>query len=287
MASYGKSIRLFFIEGESTGRWRCELSNWTGIAYKIPRNMLSKCTDRPDLQFTEIYMLIGKTEDDSTDKVYFGEAEKILSRINQHVVNSAKEWNEWNECVVFISKENSLNKAQVKYLENSIYALATDAGRCELSNGNCPTKSSLSEADTEEMEEFIFNLRLLTGAMGYRFLEPMISKVTECDSIEYYMKGKKGYNAHGRVVSDGFVVLKGSIASEGIAKSFKDTGYHKLREKLKLDGSIEGRVFTKDVLFSSYSAAASVVTGRSANGLIEWMTENGKTLKDELESNSE
>lgn len=281
MASYGKSVRLFFIEGESTGRWRCELSNWTGIAYKIPRNMLSKCTDRSDLQFTGIYMLIGRTEDDSSDKVYVGEAEQVLSRINQHVVNGAKEWNEWNECVVFISKDDNLNKAQVKYLENSVYTLAKKAGRCELSNGNCPTKSSLSEADTAEMEEFIFNLRLLTGAMGYRFLEPVISKVTEESSVEYHMKSNKtGYDAHGRIVSDGFVILEGSIVSEGTAKSFADKAYYRLREKLVADGSIVDHVFTKDVLFSSYSAAASVVTGHNSNGWIEWITDDGKTIGD-------
>ena len=36
--NYGKSIRLFLIEGIADGRWMCELSNWTGKAYKIPRN---------------------------------------------------------------------------------------------------------------------------------------------------------------------------------------------------------------------------------------------------------
>ena len=181
---------------------------------------------------------------------------------------------------MFISKDDSLNKAQVKYLENSVYTLAKKAGRCELSNENCPTKSSLSEVDTAEMEEFIFNLRLLTGAMRYRFLESVISRISEEDSKEYHMKGKTGYDARGRVVSDGFVILKGSIVSEGTAKSFNDKAYHKLRERLVSDGSIVNHVFTKDLLFSSYLAAASVVTGYNTNGWIEWTTDDGKTLND-------
>lgn len=38
--NYGKSIRLFLIEGIADGRWMYELSNWTGKAYKIyPENM--------------------------------------------------------------------------------------------------------------------------------------------------------------------------------------------------------------------------------------------------------
>jgi hypothetical protein len=38
-------------------------------------------------------------------------------------------------------------------------------------------------------------------------------------------------------------------------------------------------LFTKDVEFSSPSAAAAVVHGGSANGLIVWKTKDGKTLK--------
>jgi len=37
--------------------------------------------------------------------------------------------------------------------------------------------------------------------------------------------------------------------------------------------------FTKDVEFSSPSAAAAVIEGGSANGLIEWKSEDGRDLK--------
>ena len=36
----------------------------------------------------------------------------------------------------------------------------------------------------------------------------------------------------------------------------------------------------EDLLFSSPSAAADIVMGRSANGLIEWKDVNGRTIKD-------
>ena len=42
-------------------------------------------------------------------------------------------------------------------------------------------------------------------------------------------------------------------------------------------------VFTKDVEFSSPSAAAAVIHGASANGLMAWKNRQGKTLK-ELEN---
>lgn len=45
-------------------------------------------------------------------------------------------------------------------------------------------------------------------------------------------------------------------------------------------------LFTRDAEFSSPSAAASVVHGGHANGLIAWKNANGKTLKD-IESEPE
>ena len=50
--NYGKSIRLFLIEGIADGRWMCELSNWTGKAYKIPRNCVKESSDREELKNT-------------------------------------------------------------------------------------------------------------------------------------------------------------------------------------------------------------------------------------------
>ena len=57
-----------------------------------------------------------------------------------------------------------------------------------------------------------------------------------------------------------------------------------------IDGEPNGRkvnkklVFKKDYLFSSPSAAAAVVMGRSANGLTEWRHKDGRILK-AVESN--
>ena len=153
--AHGKSIRLFLIEGESSGRWKCELSNWTGLAYKIPRSMLSKCSDRTDLGYAGVYFLIGKSDDQVKDKVYIGESEDVLYRLNQHVQAGEKEWQDWSDCVVFISKDNQLNKAMIKYLESSLYDLAITADRAEVTNGNHPKKSSLSELDSAEMEEYL------------------------------------------------------------------------------------------------------------------------------------
>lgn len=40
MATRGKSINLFLMDSEASGRIKCTLANWTGVAYKIPRTAL-------------------------------------------------------------------------------------------------------------------------------------------------------------------------------------------------------------------------------------------------------
>jgi len=71
--SLGKSISLFLIDGTPDGVIACELSNWTGKGYKIPRNNLKDVSNRSDLKKPGVYFLIGLNEDDK-ETVYIGES---------------------------------------------------------------------------------------------------------------------------------------------------------------------------------------------------------------------
>jgi hypothetical protein len=106
---FGKTITMFLIEGEASGRMTCELSNWTGLGYRLPRNKVKNCDDREDLKGPAVYMLFG-TDDDGKKLAYIGESEEALERLKAHV--SKKDF--WNEALVFVSKDNSLNKVPSK-----------------------------------------------------------------------------------------------------------------------------------------------------------------------------
>lgn len=69
MAARGKSINLFLMDGEASGRIKCTLANWTGIAYKIPRTELDKCKERDDLKQSGVYFLFGAS--DQTGKMLY------------------------------------------------------------------------------------------------------------------------------------------------------------------------------------------------------------------------
>lgn len=273
--SFNKTIQMIIFDNNPNGMIMCELSNWNGRVFKVSRTDLNRFYQRNESSFTGVYFLLGR-DDDNNDTIYVGETEVMQKRLNQHLNDK----NYWNDVIVVISKDNNLNKAHVKYLENIFYSLAVKSGRASIVNSNTPTKSSVSEYDEAMLEEFISNSKLLVNTLGYKVFDT-IEETTVKDNgqsdIKLYIKAKKGTDAMGSIVADGFVVYKGSIAANSVTNSFK---YNKLRNKL-IDTSVidENFVFVKDYIFSSPSTAASIVLGRSANGLTEWLSEEGVTLK--------
>lgn len=277
---FGKTIKIFLLDGDSNGRLTCELSNWTGKAYRIPRNKVKDSTDRADLTSTGVYLLFGKDEE-FNDLVYVGEGEEILKRIIQHLPQ--KDF--WNETVVFVSKDDNLNKAHIKYLENRLYDIAKDANRYKVLNTVVPTRSSISESDQAEMEEFLENIKLLVNTLGHKVFEE--KRETQPKQLiqqdTFYIRAARGADAQGKSTSDGFVVFKGSKAAittvPSITSSFLKLRQRLIDEKVLIEngGSYE---FTEDYVFSSPSTAAVIVMGRNANGLEEWKMSNGTTLRD-------
>lgn len=104
--------------------------------------------------------------------------------------------------MVVISKDNYLNKAHVKFLENSFYNLSKRASRSVIINNTVPTCSSVSEYDKAMLEEFIDNARLLVSTLRYKFFEPSVSKKNSKKNL-FYIKAARGADATGSVVSDG------------------------------------------------------------------------------------
>lgn len=74
MAAHGKNIQLYLMDGDASGRIKCSLVNWTGVAYKIPRTELDKCKDRADLKQSGVYFLFGKSDETEKEVVYIGQA---------------------------------------------------------------------------------------------------------------------------------------------------------------------------------------------------------------------
>lgn len=274
--TFSKTIQMYIFDGNPNGRIMCELSNWNGRVYKISRNELLEFSKRNDPENTGVYFLLGK-DNNNVDTVYIGEAEKMLTRLKQHL----KDAEYWSDCIVVISKDNLLNKAHVKYLENKFYLLAKNAERSVVINSNTPTCSSISEYDEAMLQEFINNTKLLVNTLGYKTFDTLedSSMKRQNSEVYFYIKAARGADAKGIAVADGFAVLKGSSIAKNTVPSMS-ANLLQLRTTLINKGIIDSEYyFVKDHIFTSPSLAAAIVMGRNANGRTEWKTSDNRSLK--------
>lgn len=102
MSTFGKTIRLFLVDGTANGLTTAELSNWTGIGVKVPRIKIREYSNRPEFQKPGVYILIGKGENNE-DAAYIGEAEVIANRLFQQIAD--KDF--WNEVIFLVVKTNT------------------------------------------------------------------------------------------------------------------------------------------------------------------------------------
>ena len=278
MSTFGKTIRLFLVDGTANGLTTAELSNWTGIGVKVPRIKIREYSNRPEFQKPGVYILIGKGENNE-DAAYIGEAEVIANRLFQQIAD--KDF--WNEVIFFGSKDKYLNKASVKYLENRLHALALNAGRYTI-NQNTPTRSELSEAEQAELEEFLSHAKVLTATLGHKLFEALEETVedNEIHNQIFYCRNGAGAESKGSPSTEGFIVYKDSLFIITEQPSLAD-GIRLERQKMLNDGTlkIESDFYklTKDYVFTSPSRAASATLARSASGPLEWKTEEGIQLK--------
>ena len=60
MNIFGKTIRLFLVDGTPNSLTTAELSNWTGIGIKVPRIKVREYNTRSEFRKPGVYILIGK-----------------------------------------------------------------------------------------------------------------------------------------------------------------------------------------------------------------------------------
>ena len=104
-----------------------------------------------------------------------------------------------------------------------------------------------------------------------------ISKENSSENPIYKLAGRGGNASGYSLDGDNFVVMKGSHIAPDITDGLQ-TGYLILRNQLIADGMIVDGIFKEDYTFTSVSAAAVVILGRSANGRTEWTKLDGRTF---------
>jgi len=296
----GRSLELYFIDGKPDGMLTAEVFNWTGHVLMTPRTRIKDALGRDEAGYTGVYILLGETEDGP--QAYIGEAEDLGTRLRGHV--KGKDW--WETAVLITSTANNLHKAHVKYLESRLVEMAITTKRMPLENGNAPTRSSLSESATANMEEFLDTLMMVLPAIqidmfvNKALLDKLgtVSKGTphilevalNNDDVSVFEIHARRKNLRATAIhTDGEVIVqKGSEASATWSKKTPNHSYKKMHDALLNNGVlvVDGgkATFSSDYAFSSVSAAAAIVLGTSANGRVEWKLKGTDTTYAEWEA---
>lgn len=286
----GKKLTIFLIDGNEFGPRSIEIGNWSGKAIYSPRTTLPKIFGRSEFESPGVYFLKSTPESDTfSERVYIGETEKIGERLKQHLRDGAKEFTEF---IAFMSKDEMLTKSHIKFLESRLISLAKEAKTAEIENNTAPSLPTLPEADISDMEYFLEQIKLILPLMGFMFLVPtvvnkpkeeMTDKPTPPFTEKIYSLKSNSYKATMYESERGFIVSAGSQCNKKLSKSISQ-GWVKLRQKLLESGALidkgEFFEFAEDTVFSSASAASSLVLGRQSAGPVEWIDAGGKTFKE-------
>jgi hypothetical protein len=299
----GVNIRVFLIDGTPQGLRTVERIGWTGICLAFSRSDYSEARQRGEARRTGVYILVGPDpEGTRVSRVYIGEADAVFKRLDSH----QKEKDFWTNGYILTTTDNSLNKAQVRYLESRLIDLAKETDVAALDNGTAPDTTRLNEPDVAAMEsylEYALGVLPLVGVDVFDVVDDDPALTPTHDDEEstpipptvlhskvepnlYLETG--GVLARARDESRGFVVVEGSTAR--VQKNVMIPTYEALRSQLISEGALElldhdTYVLTKPIVFKSPSAAASVLMAGSLNGRLVWKDITGKTLK-ELQSSS-
>ena len=151
---------------------------WTCKAWKLPRTLIAKLPKELSKEdatwdICGIYLLL------SADAVYVGEAEQVITRLKQHNVIPPFDW---NIAIAFVSKEESLEKSHIKYLEHEVFKVLKTIKHYTLINNSTPTRSHVSDEDT--MQAYLeYIIKLSEVLVGEDVFDQSKKEITHISTI--------------------------------------------------------------------------------------------------------
>ena len=302
-SGFGRTIKLFLVNGNFSGLIKATVFGWTGIVYVCNSSSFGDLLVQDEVDRTGIYVLFGPDPDDSQmNQVYIGSGNSVSKRIERSVRDEKNEF--WEKVYTFTTSDDEISKGHAEYLEARIIDIARKTGnvtRSDKNNNPDPKKRALPVADRDEMERFIQYLKVIFPVVGLEAISQMYEEDSSLEEasevvLEVKLKRKKYANIF---VKDGkYIVQKNAFAAGGKNDDIKNDCYRKLRKRLIDDGILvcdrnsDGKMkFTKNYVFKSPSAAASVILNRVRGGQTgcmvkgknqsykEWQQEKANTKK--------
>ena len=238
--------------------------------YVIPRLKLADAKKEEKLSQPAVYILLNADD----NRAYIGESESFYTRVGQHL--KGKAW--WTLAVAIVSKNNDLEKGDVKYLE-SLAVERARGGSARIENNTIPPRNNIQRFKVHKLERILDDAQLVLTSLGY---DIFTSKTQTENETIWYCRSKLT-DAKAVFRGEKFVVLAGSQIDKSHTASF-ESGWpqqvierHELFSKFGIDrgGYIE---LQENIPFKSPNHAGHIVTGRSVNAWTTWKTEDGHTM---------
>lgn len=165
MKSY--TIKIFMPDGDPNNIIVVNKMNWTGTGIKISRTEWDNNKNRPDVNCSGIYILLGYNGSDDIPTIYIGQGEVVRERIDSHIKN--KDF--WDKCIVFTSSNYSLNRAHITWLEWALIHKAKLIDRCKLDNSVEPKEPGLIESEKADIQFFLDEILSILPILEIRVFE--------------------------------------------------------------------------------------------------------------------
>lgn len=282
---------MHLVDGKPEGLRVIDRAGWTGVCLAFARADYLEARGREELGRSGVYVLVGPEEGGARpQRVYVGEGDVVRTRLDSH----HRERDFWTHAFVLTTKDDSLNKAHVRYLESRLLELAVEVDAAVRDNGTLPPRLRLGEAEESDMENYLESALVLLPLLGVSVFDVVAAPVSATDTsptpqspgaaepaTTYYLLAPET-EATGQDGARGFLVREGALG-RALTKTM-NPGYQLLRERLRVEGLLvphgtEQLRLTRDYLFDSPSQAASVLTGGSKNGRDVWRDAHNRTLK--------
>ncbi|WP_417447373.1 GIY-YIG nuclease family protein [Kangiella sp.] len=271
-----RTIQIFLPTGDPAGIRIAEQTTSIIRLIEVPRSDIAEFVKMPEAKQVGLYFLVSG---DSKDELYIGQSGDVGSRLMQHYKDEKKDW---ERVLVLVSLTNNLTQTHVLYLESLSIEKAKLCQRYELLNGNGGQKPHTPiplKADCDEIHEIG---SLLLATLGYPIFEPLAEQ-SSTKPEQVFICNRADVDARGIYTNEGMVVLKGSSAPMTTTRKTDQRFYDK-RDRLLAKGVIVEQndrfVFQRDYLFPSPSGASMFLLLATANGWVNWKTEQGVTLHD-------
>lgn len=273
-----KTIQIFLPGGDPQGVRVAEITTRIVQVIEVPRSLLQDFLAMPESGQVALYFLFGEAEDGESQKVYIGQSGDLRALLVKH--NKEKEF--WERALVLVSRTNSLTQTHALFLEWHCLQVARQAERYADDNQNSGTKPHTPAPLEADCMEIFETGNALLATLGFPLFSPVAKVSAAKEAGEVFFCKAAASKGRGLYTQEGFVVLKGSVGRRENVPSIVGTASERFREKLIVSGVMredgDTVVFEKDHLFSSPSAAAIALLGRSANGWVEWKNKKGQNL---------